>query len=152
MVNIKRALSKKSKGQSLVELGLTLIIIMTLLAGAFDFGFAFFDFVALRDAAQEGAIYAAIDPTHTNLIVERVQQSSTTPVDFSTFVATCDTSSPNGICISFSGGQCSGNQVTVTVRYLYHLTMPLIEPIIGSSTIPLHSTVTNVILTPLCPP
>ena len=50
------------KGQSLVELALTSLIILTLLAGAGDFGMAFFSYVAIRDAAQEGALYGSIYP------------------------------------------------------------------------------------------
>ncbi|HBG74510.1 MAG: hypothetical protein A2X25_10785 [Chloroflexi bacterium GWB2_49_20] len=145
--------SRPQKGQSLVELALTITILLTLLAGAFDLGSAFLDYIALRDAAQEGAMYGSIDPKNTDSIVERVQNSSDTPVDFSTFVLDCSPflqDSPDSICVNFPGETCTGNEITVTVRYHYNLTMPLIGTIIGSQTIPLHASVTNVILTEAC--
>jgi hypothetical protein len=145
------------KGQSLVELALTLTLLITLLAGAFDLGSAFFDYIALRDAAQEGAIYGSIyrdfptDSKSTFPIVTRVKGSSNTPVDFSTFIESCSPTSPSGICITFSDPeQCTSDTITVTVRFTYSITMPLIGGLIGSQSIPLHATVTNVILTPQC--
>ena len=150
------SLENAQKGQSLVELALTLTILLTLLAGAFDFGSAFFDYVALRDAAQEGALYGSIDPTHDNYILQRIQASSTNPLRMSTFAGDCNTD--HGVCINYTGKSgkpgsqawCSGDTITVRVNYRYQLTMPLIGAIIGSQSIPLHATVTNVILAPMC--
>ena len=48
---------QRQRGQSLVELAISLMIILWLLAGAIDFGIGFFSYVAIRDAAQEGALY-----------------------------------------------------------------------------------------------
>lgn len=142
--------SSSQKGQSLVELALTITILLTLLAGAFDVGNAFLDFVAMRDAAQEGATYASIFPTDTAGIIQSVQLSSSVPVNFSTFVEDCDTTSPNGICISFASEQCSGNQVTITVRYLYRLIVPFVGGFLGTQDIPLRASVTNEIMTTAC--
>jgi Flp pilus assembly protein TadG len=50
------------RGQSLVELTLTFMILLVLLGGVLDLGRALFTFVALRDAAQEGAVYGSIQP------------------------------------------------------------------------------------------
>jgi Flp pilus assembly protein TadG len=151
--------SLPQKGQSLVELALTITIVLTLLAGAFDLGSAFFSYIALRDAAQEGAVYGSIDPTHKDLIETRVRLSSTAPINFSSFAATCSTTSPKGSCVelrrpdgTIPAKPCTGDQVIVTVRYTYTLLMPFIGGIIGRQTIPLKATVTNVILTPLCAP
>ena len=160
LVIFKNFISKKnSKGQSLVELALTVTIVITLLAGAFDLGSAFFDYIALRDAAQEGAVYGSIyrslpsDPLSVTPIITRVQQSSTTPVNFATFVEDCSPTSPNGICVTFSGSSnhCTSDQVIVTVRYDYDLSMPFIGAILGSDTIPIHASVANTILSPTCP-
>lgn len=140
----------KQKGQSLVELALTITILLTLLAGTFDIGSAFLDFVAMRDAAQEGATYASLFPTDTEGIIQSVQSSSTVPINFSTFVEDCDTNSPNGICIEFAGDQCSGNQVTITVRYLYRLIVPFVGGFLGTQDIPLRASVTNEIMTTVC--
>lgn len=153
-------ISKSRRGQSLVELALTLMVLLILLAGAFDLGSAFLTYIALRDAAEEGAIYGSISKPGTNPpvpssiteIVTRVRNSSTSPLNFNLlgFTETCAADSPNGICVTFSGPPCTDNVITVTVRYHYSLTMPLIGGIIGSQTIPLLATVNNVILTPAC--
>jgi len=135
---------QRSRGQSLVELALTLTIILTLLAGAVDLGSAFFDYIALRDAAQEGALYGSINPENTSDIVNRVRQSSSNPLDL--------TSADVSIDVLVTGSPCAGSQITVTVDYTYQLIMPLIGSILGSSSIPLSASVTDTILSPPCSP
>ncbi|HET6822559.1 MAG TPA: TadE family protein, partial [Anaerolineales bacterium] len=70
---------KRERGQSLVELGISLLILVYLLAGAVEFGVLFFQFVQLRDAAQEGALYGSTSPSNVNEIIERVKHSSDSP-------------------------------------------------------------------------
>ncbi|MFH1908640.1 MAG: TadE/TadG family type IV pilus assembly protein [Chloroflexota bacterium] len=139
----------KERGQSLVELALTLLIILTLLAGTVDLGMAFFSYVALRDAAQEGALYGSINPD-TDGIRDRVKSSSSTPIDFSAFP-------DEDIGVQIVGNACQGltngepNGVQVTVTYDYILTMPFIGAILDTNKIPLTASVTDTILTPACP-
>ena len=49
-------------GQSLVELAITLTVLLVLLSGAVSFGMAYYSYVAMRDAAQEGALYGSFMP------------------------------------------------------------------------------------------
>ena len=51
---------KSERGQSLVELSISLVVLLYLLSGAVEFGLAFFQFVQLRDAAQEGALFGSM--------------------------------------------------------------------------------------------
>lgn len=51
-----------TRGQSLVELAISLTVMLLLLAGAVTFGMALFSYVAIRDAAQEGALYGSMYP------------------------------------------------------------------------------------------
>src|SRR6185436_11100089 len=95
---MKRFISER--GQSLVELGVSLLILLYLLSGAAEFGVLFFQFVQLRDAAQEGALYGSMNPwidstTAPNsdgkfeagelindaAIRARVQNASSSPID-----------------------------------------------------------------------
>ena len=69
---------KSERGQSLVEISISLVIILYLLSGAVEFGIAFFQFIQLRDAAQEGALYGSIHPSETNNIIARVRNASWT--------------------------------------------------------------------------
>ena len=62
MMNKNFISHSKERGQSLVEFAISLTVIMLLLAGAVEFGIALFQFVQLRDAAQEGALYGSIHP------------------------------------------------------------------------------------------
>ena len=47
----------------MVELALIITLLLWLLAGLLDFGRMIFTYLAMRDAAQEGAVYGAIEPT-----------------------------------------------------------------------------------------
>ncbi|MCJ7583318.1 MAG: pilus assembly protein [Anaerolineales bacterium] len=139
------------KGQSLVELALSLLLILTLLAGAVDLGSAFFSYIAVRDAAQEGALYGSIDPLNTGAIVSRVRGASgppgppkPKPVDLYDLTKVT-------VSVTTSTTPCSGGWVTVSVSYNYQLTMPLIGAIIGRQTIPLTASATDTILIPSCP-
>ncbi len=150
---------KRQQGQSLVEFALTLILIMTLLAGAVDLGSAFFIFIELRDAAQEGALYgatAAIIDANNNgkydsgealnagAIEARVRQSSTSPADLSDVTTTT-------VTIEAETPPCAGHGIKVTVRYNYRISMPFVGSILGTQTIPIRAEMTDTILKPSCP-
>ena len=145
---------KSERGQSLVELGISLLILLYLLSGAAEFGVLFFQFVQLRDAAQEGALYGsmfppanAADTTQELEIAERAKYSSPTrsPIDLVNDPAVT-------VAVDVTDGQyCEGGSLEVTVSYPHKVFMPFIPQIIGRSTIPLNATVTDTILSPVCP-
>jgi Flp pilus assembly protein TadG len=132
------------RGQSLVELALSLTIILLLLAGAVDFSIAYFTFSAMSDAAQEGALYGSINPTDTSGIITRVRNTSSNPVDL-TDDALVD------VDVTLPGDACEGNEVRVDVTYDYPIAMPFIGAIIGSQQITLNASITDTILQPICP-
>ena len=136
---MKRFISER--GQSLVELGVSLVILLYLLSGAAEFGVLFFQFVQLRDAAQEGALYGSMNPSDTTGITARVQAASSSPLDLTTLTPV----------ITYSGAQCEGNGITVTLTYDHHLFMPFMPQLLGRDHITLSANVTDTILTPLCP-
>ncbi len=133
------------KGQSLVEVAISLTVILMLLAGMFDLSFAFFDYIELRDAVQEGATYGSINPTDISGIVTRIHQSASAPVNFAT---DANLGVPE---ITITGNACTGGAITVSVTYNYHILMPLLGGILGTQTIPLQAFVTHTILQPICP-
>jgi Flp pilus assembly protein TadG len=135
----------RQQGQSMVELAVFLMVILWLLAGAIDFGMGFLSYVAIRDAAQEGATYGSLHPADTADIIQRVRDSSDSPVDLS------DTTSVHVDDPAFPDGQqCAGHPLTVTVTYDYPLMVPFLGLITGN---PIHISAhsTSVILTPKCP-
>ena len=145
---LKRGNSIKSRqgerGQSLVELAMSLTVILFLLSGAVDFSIAYFSFSALQDAAQEGALYGSINPEDEDGIISRVRSASTNPVDLAD-EALVD------VIVTLPGDACEGNEVRVNVIYDYPISMPFIGAIIGAQQITLNASVTDTILQPVCP-
>ncbi|MBN1452854.1 MAG: pilus assembly protein [Anaerolineales bacterium] len=146
MTNARFSPHSKERGQSLVEFAISLTVIMMLLAGAVEFGIALFQFVQLRDAAQEGALYGSIHPGDDANIEARVRSASLSPIDLQ--------NDPDvTVVISYPDGapNCEGKGIQVNVSYPHRIGMPFIGPIIGSNTIPLTGSVTDTILRPICP-
>ncbi|MFP3854800.1 MAG: TadE/TadG family type IV pilus assembly protein [Anaerolineales bacterium] len=134
---------RSQRGQSLTELSLTLIILLTLLAGVLDIGRAYYTFLALRDAAAEGASYGSFDPTNNTEIENRVRRESPGPsmIDWNGATITTD----------IQGTACRGGGIEVTVQIDYEILTPFIGAIVGSQSMPLEATVVNTILSPACP-
>ncbi len=134
----------KEKGQSMVELGLTITILMALLSGTIDLGRAFFTWLALRDAAQEGASYGSINPTDQAGLIARVRDNLEQVMR-----------DPNNAAVTITfipaSPKCLGTTIQVDVYYPnFTLTMPFLGTIIGSQTIPIHATINDTILMPAC--
>lgn len=148
---------RSERGQSLVELAVSFTLIIFVLAGAVDFGRAYFDVIALRDAAQEGVVYASLNPDQETEIEDRIINSSTRPIDFSYYAAHRDQidvtwSDSTKKCAGFddSSGTLEANSVTVTIEYDFQLTMPMISAMFSGGIIPLTIDDTNTILAPQC--
>ena len=152
--------SRGKRGQSLVELSVSLMVILLLLSGAVDLGMALFSYTTLRDAAQEGASYGSMNPSDTNGIRERVRRAGGTagnsgPVDLTAF----SDAQINVFLVPPGAAACQGttvpegapNGIQVTLTYDYPIVMPLLGTVLGSQTIPLSARVTDTILSPACP-
>lgn len=152
---------KSERGQSLVELAVSLVLLLILLSGAVEFGIAFFQFVQLRDAAQEGALYGSMNPTDCANITARIKGASNSPVDLNgagvtiaTTIVDDDTSNEYA-CGSVPADpyDCEGNGIKVTVTYDHKIFMPFMPQILGRSIVPLKAVVTDTILSPFtCTP
>lgn len=146
---------KKEQGQSLVELAISFMVIILVLAGAVDFGRAFFALIALRDAAQEGVLYASINPDDEAGIEARVQTMSDSPIDMAAIPAAdidVSWSDPSHKCAGFfsSGGSEESYAVTVTVEYDFNFTMPMIQQIFPGGILRFAVDDTHTILAPEC--
>ena len=148
MKQLKIRLSNNEKGQSMVELAISLVILLILISGIVDFGRIAFYYIAMRDSAQEGASYGSIFPRECDEIVKRVSSGA---VDASRVQVT----------IEINGKTCSkecsftvntGDNVKVTVKDpSFPITMPLLGAFIGSQTISLETTIEDkVIRIPKC--
>jgi hypothetical protein len=136
---------KNEQGQSMVELALSITLLMIILAGTIDFGRAFFTWLALRDAAQEGASYGSIYPSRVDLIKERVWDNLEQVVPNPRAQVTVN--------VGYIDHPCTGNTILVNVNYpTFPIAMPFLGTLLGSQTINIHAAVNDSILKPMqCP-
>lgn len=151
--NDKLIHNRSEKGQSMLELAVSLVFILILLAGTADVGRAFFTYIALRDAAQEGAAYATLDPTGCARIEHRIRTTSSQPVDMNSSAVQVEIQIDGTSCNLASPSQaCFGNEVWVKVTYPnFRIVTPFLGTFVGSQTIPISASVRNTILVPSCP-
>jgi Flp pilus assembly protein TadG len=128
----------KEHGQSMVELALTITILMVLLAGTIDFGRAFFTWLEMRDAAQEGASFGSICPDDTTEMEARVRDNLNPVYTY-------------GVGIDIPNSSIT-EPITITVNTNLPLTTPFLGTILGSQTITIRATINDNILTSECPP
>lgn len=137
---------KSEKGQSFVELGLSLVFLLILLSAVIDLGWAFFSLVALRDAAQEAATVGAICPTNPDIIKSRLRASAESPLDMSLLQddqIEIDIINSTGTIVNTVA---LGNSVRVTVTYNHQIVTPFVGSFIGTQNYPLKVIVADTIL------
>lgn len=146
------------KGQSLVELAISLPVILLILLGTFDFGMALFSYSILRDAAQEGALYASFNPGDKAGIETRARNILPREHEEGVFSSPVDLRDKEKVIVEIKvrGKACQGvtkgsaNSIQVRVTYQYPILMPFTGQIVGSDTVRLSGTASNVILQPPC--
>lgn len=164
----KLLLPRSAKGQSLVELAISLVVLLTLLAGAVEFGILFFQYVQLRDAAQEGALYGSTHPDDYTGIENRAKYSSQSPLNLPSLLklsgnlgvgeVDMDIKITHGVLeyrptdSDYDDNACEGDNRSITVQLTYNhrIFMPFMPQLIGD-VIPLNAAVTDTILSPKCP-
>ena len=150
--------TKGEDGQSLVEIALTLTIAIIILSGILDLGRVYFTYLALQDAAAEGAAYGLIHPTwqyppghplastlpYTNTnndpnnIYYRVQNEA--PAGVVNLISTTVTTE-----VLFP---TPGNKITVSVSYDYNLITPIVQLFAGGPTMKITGTAVQTIVSP----
>ncbi len=148
----------REKGQSLVELAVSLPVILLIMLASFDFGMALFSYSIVRDAAQEGALYASINPGNEVEIENRARYILPHGEEEEVFSSPVDLTDRENVTVEIivKGKACEGvtkgiaNYVQVRVTYLYPILMPFTGSIIGSDTVSLRANASNVILQPPC--
>jgi len=145
------------RGQSLVELSISMLVLLYLLSGAVEFGLAFFQFVQLRDAAQEGALYGSMNPGSGSNIEARVRAASNSPIN----LAQNNAAQPRYVSVTITAKDvetgndipditraCEGDALTVRVSFQHQIFMPFIPALLGTNILPLNATVTDTVLYP----
>ena len=148
----------REQGQSLVELAVSLPVILLIMLASFDFGMALFSYSIVRDAAQEGALYASFNPGNKAEIENRARYILPHGEDEEVFSSPVDLTDRDNVIVDITvkGKACEGvtkgtaNYVQVRVTYFYPILMPFTSAIIGSDTVRLRADASNVILQPPC--
>lgn len=125
------------RGQSLVEFAIMLPVLLIILAGVLDLGRLYYAYVAVTDAAAEGASYAAIKPDDSAGIYKRAQAASGGQVQLAPELVHVDPDPPP---------TQSGAPVTVTVAYTFTLLTPMMRAIVPDSTLLLQAQANQVVL------
>lgn len=143
-MNNQEERNDSENGQSLVEFTFSLIVLVILLAGLVDLGRALFTYMALRDAAQEGALYGSFTPADTAGIQDRMYQNSN-------LLASLEGTGLIDINITHDGTPCTGEAITIEITHnSFPITMPFLGSLLGSQTIHITASVTDTILAPGC--
>ena len=140
--------SQTERGQSMVELAVSMVVLLILLAGVVDLGRMIFVYIAMRDAAEEGAVYGSINATHCTQIEQRAKSVLANPNEVTVTIningKSCSTASQ-------TADACYGKTIEVIVEQSnFPITMPLLGTFIGGQSIDLKAQVTNTILRPGC--
>jgi Flp pilus assembly protein TadG len=123
------------KGQSLVEVAIAMPLLLLILMGILDLGRAYFTYIALSDAAAEGAAYAAIHPENTAQIIARAADNTNGLVVLEPEMVSVD-------CSTFT----AGSPITVSVAFDYQLLTPIVGTLIPEGSITMRATVVQSIM------
>ena len=128
---------KTEKGQSLLEFALIVPILLIILAGVLDLGRLYYAYVAVTDAAAEGASYAAIHPQAYERaeVLQRAQEASGALVQIDPTMVQVD-------CPAVAAGA----PITVTVSYSFTVATPLLNVIVPSGELRLRAVASEPIL------
>ncbi len=140
--------TQSERGQSMVEMALMMVILLTILSAVLDLGRGFFSFIAIQNAAGEGALYAAINPycpapsgacpNPNNVEFRAKHESPSGLVD------------PNRMQVSVTQPPLvqEGNPITVTVTYSFTLLGPFSPAVPGGQLVFKAHAVQNILDVP----
>ena len=136
IVNAIHRRSERQRGQALVETALSMLIVLVLLAGMVDLGFALGARVAVSSASREGARFGSRYPENDAAIVAAARGAL--PNTLVPALQATVTISP-----TLPSGRTQWHDLEVSVRYNYQ---PFLGNLFGiSGTIPMTATTTMVI-------
>lgn len=148
---LTRLLRGRSRGQALVELALILPLMIFLLAAALDLGRLFYSGITVTNAAREGAIEAAYNPTSyqaglpcdatdNRVMCRAINEASGSFVTIAPadVTLTCSPSCSTGI----------GNKVEVRVVGHFSLLTPILSTFFGGTGVTLSATASAQVHTP----
>ncbi|MGB9800718.1 MAG: TadE/TadG family type IV pilus assembly protein [Thermanaerothrix sp.] len=146
--------SRGEVGQSLVELAVSLVLLLIVVAGVVEVGRIGFHYITMHDAAQEGAAYASIYPNSCAAIENRVRANISEIDNPRIAVSILIGGQPCQSCTACKAtNSCpvAGHIVKVTVTDpAFPITMPFLSTFLGRSTIQLNATIEETVIRPEC--
>lgn len=146
---MRKSLFKKNteRGQSFMELGISLVFLLVVLCVMVDLGWAFYTMISLRDIAQEATAYGSMCAKDKVGIEERFRDSTTSPLDadeISSF--TLQYCNPlTGACTNSNPKK--GDFITVSATYQHQIVTPFVGAFLGNiQEYPLSVTASNSIM------
>ena len=140
----------REKGQSMVELAVSLVVLLIIVGGLVDVGRMIFVYITLRDAVEEGAVYGSIQPDDCTGITQHVMdilnsqnilsESDDIAVTVTINGETCTDANNNGYA-------CTGYPIYVSVQ---RNNFPFTMPFFSGYTINLEAHIENTIIRPQC--
>lgn len=122
---------RTERGAATVEFAMFAMFLILIVAGIVDLGRGMYTAIALNDAVQEGAIYAAFTDdaggtaiTATDIKNRVVASTSEPELDIANVVVTCETQ---------ARAKQSGSRITVEVTHTVDLITPFISDWFGGS-------------------
>lgn len=149
--------SEQQAGQSLVEFSLMVIFLAVLLMGVLDLGRAYFTYLALKDAAAEGAYFGSAYPQCVD--ANGLANDSPACAGTHNIPYRVENSAVQGGLVDWSAASINvtvpslqaGDELTVTVAYQYQLITPFVGAIANSQTLTLTaSSAATIIRVPNC--
>ncbi len=140
-----------------MELAISLVVLLMLLTGAVEFGLALFQYVTIRDAAQEGAVYGSINPTDIDGIKWRTVDAASDVVELNPNDVRIFVNGNESTAGSLAANSCEGemggspNTLEVVAGFNHPVTFPFVADMINNGTIRLEGRATATILQPTCP-
>ncbi len=115
---------RSARGQSLVELSMTLPILLILVFGIIDFGMGMRSYISLANAVREGARFASVgntagEPSDCDGVTNNTVYGR---VCVTTGGLDVDLMEPS---VTYPEGIAPGNSVVVSANYDYHFITPL---------------------------
>ena len=143
---------RREHGQSLVEFSIGMVVLLVLLVSVTDTARVMFTYLSMRDASQEGALYASVNPTDTAAIESRVRNTSD-------LMSGLGGSITVAIEPTVTGKQCFGDTGGTSARGDCHGDLSELSAdhandrpvIIGSQNVGIHAAANNKIISPKCP-
>jgi Flp pilus assembly protein TadG len=144
-----RARLRGEEGQSLIEAAFSMMVLLMTVLGIMDMAMALYSYDFVADAAREGARYAIVHGSActgcvatSSSIQTYVQNMGLVGIKPSDLTVTATWPDTGSLCTpSLNPCNNQGNNVKVTVNYVFHLGIPLVP----SSTLNLSSTSESII-------